>query len=238
MNRFFLNVLQGNLWLLVILYFLLSFLIRYTDLEFVKTDELYYEFLADKAENKYDDYNEYIEDFEEELNDLEDDSEDSYLVEDLLADVGITAYDFISSIVVTALLLMAGFQLNSQMEALNYAIIFKAVLLGKFAFFVKSALSIFWFLFMKQEYTFAEVVEFHPLSLYSLFDANAAPTWLHALLRVVNVFQVLFCIITSYCLYLLYRVPFSIIIKWVMVIYFSIVFIREAIWIYIDLSLL
>lgn len=238
MNRFFLNILQGNLWLLVLLYFLLSFLIRYTDLEFVKTDQLYYEFLAEKAENKYNDYNEYIKDFEGELNDLEDDNEDGYLIEDLLTDAGITAYDFFSSILVTALLLMAGFQLNSQLEAANYATIFKSVLVGKFAFFIKSAISIFWFLLIQQEYTFEEVVEFHPLSLYSFFDGDTIPTWLHALLRVLNVFQIFFCVIISYCLYLLCKVRFSIIVKWVMVIYFSIILIREAIWIYIDLAFL
>lgn len=238
MKAFFSELLRAKAWLLIVLYLLTSYVIRFTDLEFVKTDELYYEFLAQKAESKYDDYNEYMKDFEEDFDEFGDESEEGYTIDDLLADAGVTAFDFISSILVTALLLMSGFQLHKQFEGIGFSVIFKSALLGKFSFLLKSGISIAWFLLVQPDHTFEDVINFHPFSLYPLFEGDSTPLWLYSFLRSINIFQVLFCFIVAYCLRISYNFNFWNILKWTAIIYFLILGIREALWIFIDLALL
>jgi hypothetical protein len=85
---------------------------------------------------------------------------------------------------------------------MNYSIsfgkIFSVVMFSEFVFLLPTVLKILWFQFFQVDYTLSDLQTFSPLSIMSLFDGTEVDQWLVYPLQLLNIFEVLYCLILAY----------------------------------------
>lgn len=189
-NKIISSLLETNGFLLFLLYCLVSSLFIFVNDEFVVTEQIYNDYAITKMEEKYDDYETLADEFEE---DLETYQEGRVDWEEL-------AFDFIFVTIqagiqfgLISVFIYIGLIFAKETESIKYTDIFKLVLLCEFIFFIPRAIKYGWFI-LQDGYTFEDVRNFNPFSIYGLFDPSAIPEWLIYPLRFVNLFECVYLV--------------------------------------------
>ncbi|MCX8492307.1 MAG: hypothetical protein ORN54_14710 [Cyclobacteriaceae bacterium] len=76
--------------------------------------------------------------------------------------------------------------------------VFHACILAEFVLLIPSVIGLFWFGFVKIDYTLVEVQQFHPFSLLSLFDSHELASWMTYPLQSFSLFQLVYVFVLSY----------------------------------------
>jgi hypothetical protein len=178
-NKTVLSKIKGvNGWLLFLLFTLTMWLFLFVNNEFVVTEQLYESYVEQKMNEKYDDYDKISKEFQD---DLDEDSVDENFFTDAALD-----YAFIS--------------ITQSTESIEFASIFKTVMVGEFIFFVPKLIKYLIFLFKKGSYTYEEVKDFNIGSLYSFFNSHEIASWLKYPLKLINLFEVSYIVFLCFAI--------------------------------------
>jgi hypothetical protein len=197
-NKTVLSKIKGvNGWLLFLLFTLTMWLFLFVNNEFVVTEQLYESYVEQKMNEKYDDYDKISKEFQD---DLDEDSVDENFFTDAALD-----YAFISSQSAVQFLAIAGFifvglTITQSTESIEFASIFKTVMVGEFIFFVPKLIKYLIFLFKKGSYTYEEVKDFNIGSLYSFFNSHEIASWLKYPLKLINLFEVSYIVFLCFAI--------------------------------------
>jgi hypothetical protein len=71
---------------------------------------------------------------------------------------------------------------------------------AEFIFLIPVIIKLFWFLFIKTNYSLSDFQYFSPLSALNMFQPNELEPWLLYPLQVLNVFEIFYWIILAYLL--------------------------------------
>lgn len=92
---------------------------------------------------------------------------------------------------------------------LSFRKLFNVVVIAEFVFLLSTIIKVVWFGFINETYTLQELQNFAPLSLLSLFESSLVDPWLLYPLQLINVFEVVYCILLAAGLSLLLKQPLS-----------------------------
>lgn len=93
---------------------------------------------------------------------------------------------YLKTTVIAWVLAIGGFFSQVQLSHKDY---WRTVLLAELMFLFSGIFKILWFLLVDTDYTFGEVNQFIPFSLYSLMDTSAIPVWAIYPLQLLNAFE-------------------------------------------------
>lgn len=202
MKRFYLGLFRTH-WLgLFVIYFLISFLLNYFITEFIQTDALLNQYLEEKYETKYDQYNE----FNSDLDGLEFIEEQEDIVwEDLAFDFFYTLASVTVSIPLLAMVFSSGYFLTNSLYKVKYAVVCKAVLISSFIFLVETCIKAAYFRLIKVDHSFDDFIRFNPVHLIAFFDRNQVAEWAIPFLEFVNLYEVAFLLSIAFFIAHFYR---------------------------------
>lgn len=80
---------------------------------------------------------------------------------------------------------------------LSFRNAFKVALVAESAFVLATLLRLLLLAFFVDINTFGEIKQFAPLSLYSIFNASSIPSYLVYPLQVINVFEIIYCVLLA-----------------------------------------
>lgn len=202
MKRLYLRLFRLNWLVLLLTSFTFSFIFNYFISEFIQTDELFNQYIEEKYEDKYSNYDEFNEDLEE-LDFLEDSGDFSW--EDFFIDIIYTFIKLIFTIPFLALFFLSGYFLTNKLHHVKYQVIFKAVLLSNFIFLLEPLSKAIYFEFIFTNHTFEDFLNFKPVHLIFFFDRTELPNWTIPFLELINLYEILFLFSVSYLIAYMYR---------------------------------
>lgn len=80
-------------------------------------------------------------------------------------------------------------------EEISYGSIFKVTILSEFVFFIPKIVKYTWFALQDGGYTYQDVQNFNPFSVYGLLNANQIAIWLVYPLKFLNIFELIYIVI-------------------------------------------
>jgi hypothetical protein len=190
LRDFYQRLLDGNGWLLFILFCLVLWLFVFLNKEYVVTEELYNEYTTSKMQEKYDGYDELSSEFGDDIDDFEEEESNQWA--DVLFDFGFITLQSLFQFAFIATFLYVGLVLTQSTEELTFQSILKVVVVAEFIFFVPKLIKYSWFIFKGSGYRFEDVKNFNPLSLYGMFQPAGVADWLVYPSKFINVFEVLY----------------------------------------------
>jgi len=192
--KFISYAIELNGWLLFILFCLTLWLLSFVKSEFVVSEQLFNKYMDERMQEKYDsNYNELTSEFEDDLDDTGDTDKffDSFIDFGLIVLLNTFQFLIISIVIYVGLIFI-----NIQNE-ISYSSIFKIVMIGEFIFFLPKAINYLWFLTIKENYSFEDVRDFDPYSLYNLLKDYGIVSWMAYPLKFINLFEFIYiCFIT------------------------------------------
>lgn len=172
--------MKNNSKLLLVLLVLSSTLITILLETFILTEDLYYDFYS--AQLSYERIREFL-DFQEKW----------HWVAYALIPVFYTLKFFLLSMWILCGAILLKWKLNFRQ-------IFKVVLIAEFVWLIPSVLLLCWFGFINTDYSLADIQNFQPLSLLSVFDASNVEPWLIFPLKSLNLFEVGYVLVLALAL--------------------------------------
>ena len=213
MKQLISNLLRANTGLLVLLFFTFTFCLQLANTDFVSNDQVWYEYLSQKEEQKYDEYDSYIADFEEDLKgiDLQEEG-DAYGWDFFLLDSATILIPFLIVCLGLASFIFIGFQFVEEFKTIRFSTIFKSSLLAYLVFFIKDIITAFWFLVIKSNYKFEDIQSFDKklsLSVSNLIENVDKSSWLFDLLRDLNLYLLLYLLLIPFFLKVASVIPYK-----------------------------
>lgn len=83
---------------------------------------------------------------------------------------------------------------------ISFKTLITSILYGELIFIFLSFFRLIWFVVIKDNYTVLDVTYFSPLSLLSIFKVSENYEWLSYALKTVNIFELIYIIVISYCI--------------------------------------
>lgn len=224
--------LEGNGWLLYMLYCLTLWLLIFFNSEYIATEELYNEYRQKQIEENYtDQYNEIATEFEEDLDGFEDE-EESYEVTDSLFDLLFIVIQSSTQFFIISVFIYVALTFNQRTENVSFKTIFKSVIVAEFVFFLPRIVKLIWFSIL-DEYSYKDLIDFSSLSLYSLLKGVNYPTWLNHSLKLFNIYEVLYLILLVSCVHILSQIKIRHLYRHVTLAYATFLFIWVCLRIYL-----
>lgn len=213
MKQLISNLLRANTGLLVLLFFTFTFCLQLANTDFVSNDQVWYEYIAQQEEQKYDEYDSYIADFEEDLKgiDLPEES-DAYGWDFFLLDSATILIPFLIVCLGLASFIFIGFQFIEEFKSIRFSIIFKSSLLAYLVFFVKDIISVIWFLVIKSNYKFEDIKSFNKNLSFSVSDwiGNVDKnSWFSDLFNDLNLYLLLYLLLIPFFLKVASVIPYK-----------------------------
>uniref|UniRef100_UPI00404759C9 hypothetical protein n=1 Tax=Roseivirga sp. TaxID=1964215 RepID=UPI00404759C9 len=213
------NIYNSSNTPLYLLLFISAYLLNFTDLEFVTTEEIYNAYQQDRIVEKYGD--DYTDEF---LEDLEDDYEEpttSEFLGDLVFDAIFVFIDTVRIPYLTFFLLIC-FELLLHIPNIRYLKLFKTVIVAEFVFIVQTLIQQVYLLVFKPDYTMEDIIYSKPLALGSLLGESTPESGLLSyLIEYADLFKVAYIFLIAYGIATIYVVRFSKVIGWVFVAYIA-----------------
>jgi|GEM_PF-3830073 len=172
MKKYIQNILNVNGALLIILFYTFAFSLQLLNTDFVTNDKVWYEYIAKKEDQKYnDEYDEYIADFEEDLKEIDlPEEDDSYSWDFFLMDTIMVLAPFIIVCIGLASLIFIAFQFSEYLKHLTFNKILNSSIIAYLIFFVSDVFSVIYFLVFKSDYQYEDVQYINNNSSFALND--------------------------------------------------------------------
>jgi len=90
---------------------------------------------------------------------------------------------------------LGGFLLDLEYRLATF---FRIALIAEFVLLLPILIKIFWFIFIRQNYTKQDLYYFSPLSVLNFFDRNKLDKWLINPLQALNIFEFLYWLALAY----------------------------------------
>jgi hypothetical protein len=226
------SILGANAWLLFFLFCLLSWLFSFLNNEFVVTEQLYDSYIEEKMQEKYGEYDKTVDEFDDDIE--ESDSDDSYWTDNLI-DFSLLILQVVIQLSLITAFVYVALTLANVNEEVSFSITFKAVTVAEFIFFIPKFIKYSWFIIWENGYTFQDVRDFHPFSLYGLLKQfGEINSWLVYPLKFVNIFEVFYIFILVVGVSIVYKVRASEVSVPVISAYLSLMFLWISLRIYIS----
>ncbi|WP_320017635.1 hypothetical protein [Labilibaculum manganireducens] len=173
MKKFIKAILNVNSGLLILFFFTFAFCLQLLNTDFVINDKVWYEYLAQKEDQKYnDEYDQYIADFEEDLKGVDlPEEDDAYGWDFLLMDSVMILAPFIIVCIGLAALIFISFQFTEQLKHIKFSTVFKSSILAYLIFFLDSIFKAIYFLIFKSNYQYEDIQHINDRIAFSLKDA-------------------------------------------------------------------
>jgi len=213
MKQLISNLLRANTGLLILLFFTFSFCLQLANIDFVSNDQVWYEYIAQQEEQKYDEYDSYIADFEEDLKDinLQEEEVDAYGWDYFLVDSATILIPFLMVCLGLAIFIFIGFQFIEEFKSIRFSLIFKSSLIAYLAFYIKDIITVFWFLVLKSNYKFEDIQSFDKslsLSVKDWIGNVDKSSWYFDLLRDLNLYLLLYLLLIPFFLKVANTIPY------------------------------
>ncbi|WP_461636525.1 hypothetical protein [Labilibaculum euxinus] len=173
MKEFIKVILNANSGLLILLFFTSAFCLQLLNTDFVNNDKVWYEYLAQKEDQKYnDEYDQYIADFEEDLKGIDlPEEDDAYGWDFLLMDSAMILAPFLIVCMGLAALVFISFQFTEQLKHIKFSTVFKSSILAYLIFYTKDIFTAIYFLIFKSNYQYEDIQHINNSIAFSLKDA-------------------------------------------------------------------
>lgn len=213
MKKFIYNIINVKGILLVLLFYTFAFCLELVNTDFVSNDQVWYEYLAQEEEQKYDEYDSYIADFEEDLKGIDlPEEDDAYGWDYFLLDSATVLIPFLIVCLGLASFIFIGFQFVEDFKSIRFSTIFKSSLLAYLVFFVKDIITAFWFLVIKSNYKFEDIQNFDKKLSFTVSDwiENVdKSSWLFDLLQDLNLYFLLYLLLIPLFLKVASVIPYK-----------------------------
>lgn len=120
----------------------------------------------------------------------------------------IVGFSYLCKFLLTSFCLYLGYFLSSSKVKIRFGDIFKIVVLSEIIFFIPVIIRLFWFSFVKTNYTLQDLQFFYPLSALNFFDNQLEP-WLTYPLQILNLFEITYWILLAYGMNRILTPPFE-----------------------------
>lgn len=213
MKKHIYSILNVKGILLILLFYTFAFCLQLVNTDFVSNDQVWYEYLAEKEEQEYnDEYDEYISDFEEDLKEIDLPQEnDAYGWDYFLMDSSMVLVPFLIVCLGLASFIFISFQFIEEFKSIRFSLIFKSSLLAYLIFFVKDMITAFWFLVVKSNYKFEDIQSFDKKLSFSVSDwiENVdKSSWLFDILKDLNLYLLLYLLLIPFFLKVASAIPY------------------------------
>jgi len=212
MKQLISNLLRANTGLLFLFFFTFAFCLQLANTDFVSNDQVWYEYIAQQEEQKYDEYDSYIADFEEDLKDVDLEEEgDAYGWDFFLFDSASILVPFMIVCLGLASFIFIGFQFVEDFKSIHFSTIFKSSLLAYLVFFIKDIINAIWFLTIKSNYKFEDIKNLNKELSFSLRDwiGNVdKSSWYFDLLQDLNLYLLLYLLLIPFFLKIASTIPY------------------------------
>ena len=212
------SVYRSSNFPLYLLLFFSAYLLNFTDLEFITTEEIYNAYQEDQVIEKYGDT--YTDEF---LDDLEEGDYDELSTADYLSDLAFDAvFVFIDTIRIPyiAFFLLIIFELIYPITEVRFSKLLKTVIVAEFIFIFQNLIQQVYLVLFKPDYTMEDIIYSKPLALSSLLGSNTPNEGLVGyLVDYADFFEVFYVGVLAYGLAYMYEIKFSKIVGWVLLAY-------------------
>ena len=173
MKKLIKATLNANSALLILLFFTFAFCLQLINTDFVNNDKVWYEYLSQKEDQKYnDEYDQYIADFEEDLKGIDlPEEDDAYGWDYFLMDSAMVLTPFIIVCIGLAALIFISFQFTEQLKHIKFSTVFKSSLLAYLFFYTKDLFTAVYFLLFKSNYQYEDIQHINNSITFSLKNA-------------------------------------------------------------------
>lgn len=193
MKKYIKNILNAKGILLILLFYSFAFCLQIVSTDFVKNDKIWYEYLAKKEDQKYnDEYDKYIADFEEDLKEINlPEDNDAYGWDFFLVDsIWVLAPFVIVCLGLTALIFIS-FQFSEQFKHITFSNTLNSVILSYLVFSLDNVYSAVYFLIFKSDYQLEDVQNINnnlSFALNDLIKIQDKSSWVNDVLTDVNLY--------------------------------------------------
>jgi hypothetical protein len=207
MKRLIQNILKSNLGLLILFFFTFAFCLQLINTDFVSNDKIWYEYLSEQEDQKYnDEYDEYIADFEEDLKEIDlGEQDDDYGWDFFIMDSIMVLVPFLIACVGLASLIFIGFQFNEQQKHITYSVVLKSSILSYLAFFLKDIYTAIHFLVFRSNYQYEDIQKVNDqlsFALSDLMEGAAQSSLMIDILKDLNLYFLVYILLIPFFLHI------------------------------------
>ena len=206
------NVLNQRSWLLYILYCFILWVLMFLNTEYLPTEELFNHYTQEQLEESYtDQYNDIASEFEDDLEDFEIEQESTYITDYIIDFAFILMQTSIQFIIIGAFV-YGSIVIFQVAEHISFLRILKAVIVAEYVFIIPRMVKFLWFS-IKVDYSYQQLRDFSSMSLYNLMGESDYPLWLVYLLKALNIYEVIYCVLLVYCISIITKLQLKLISK-------------------------
>lgn len=187
------HILNTKSILLIFLFYAFSFFFQIVNTDFVINDKVWYEYLAEKEDQKYnDEYDEYISDFEEDLKEIDlTEEDDAYGWDFFLLDTTMVLAPFVIVCLGLTALIFIAFQFSEQLKHITFRNTLNSAILSYLVFFMGDVFSAAYFLIFKSDYQYEDVQNMNnnlSFALNDIVEIQDKTSWVNDILADVNLY--------------------------------------------------
>ncbi|WP_298951977.1 hypothetical protein [uncultured Nonlabens sp.] len=206
MTRF----LKSHVLLIALMVAILCFILSYLSTDVVLNDQVYQEFLDEKYEAKYDEYQDLdidLSEFEEELAAFEQDVEEtSYGWDELYVDALFIFIPLLLVVVGYSCTYLVLILFHERLNIIKYASLLKVTLTSFLVFYIPELLATIYFVIFKSDYKMEDIRHFdNYFQMSSWFEKENVPAWLWNIVAETSWVYILFPLLVGLLLRLLYK---------------------------------
>lgn len=191
MTRFLSEILDGNVWLLLVLFCLVSWLFSFADSEFLMSDELYDRYLEERRQDRYDGYDELAAEYEDDLEEYEEEYEP---LSDMLIDVALRGAFNLVRFTIVACFLFTAVNVFATFE-LSFGSAFKIAVIAQSVYFIGATTKLVWLYFFDSGYSYLDMREFNPYGILYYMEQSSLNPALKLIFSKLNLLEFLYVIV-------------------------------------------
>lgn len=205
------KLIESKWWLLLIVLVLTGYFLNFLDLDVVKNDNVWQEYLNEKYEKKYNEFKDLdldLSEFEEELKEFEpsENQDNSYGWDYFYIDSLNVLVPILVVIFGYSCLLLIFFLFHSNYNIISYKYILKASTIAYFIFYIPEIISNIYFIVFKRNYKIEDVKQFSSAFYTSTyFNKDKLPSWLWAVITDFQFIYIVFPFLVAVCLKFRYK---------------------------------
>ncbi|WP_321295328.1 hypothetical protein [Marinifilum fragile] len=193
MKKYIQNILNVKGILLILLFYTFAFFLQIVNTDYVTNDKVWYEYLAEKEDQKYnDEYDEYLADFEEDLKEIDlPEEDDAYGWDFFLMDSTMVLAPFVIVCLGLTALIFIAFQFSEHLKHITFRNTMNSAILSYLVFFLGDIFSALYFLIFKSDYQYEDVQNINNNLSFALNDVikiEDKTSWVNDVLADVNLY--------------------------------------------------
>jgi hypothetical protein len=193
MKKHIRNILSVNWALLVVFFYTFTFCLQLLNTDFVANDKVWYEYLAKKEDQKYnDEYDEYLADFEEDLKEIDlPEEDDAYGWDFFLMDSTMVLAPFVIVCIGLTALIFIAFQFSEHLKHITFKNTMNSAILAYLVFFLDDIFSALYFLIFKSDYQYEDIQNINnnlSFALNDVIEVQEKSFWLNDILSDVSLY--------------------------------------------------